>query len=92
LCQIFLEESPKLLQTLRQAVVAGDAEAAMRAAHSFKGELSYLGAEDATHAARALEHMGHEKDLSRAADMLASLERKVAEVCLSMKSARGSPQ
>jgi HPt (histidine-containing phosphotransfer) domain-containing protein len=37
----------------------------MRAAHTFKGELSYLGAEEATHAARALEDMGHEKDLSR---------------------------
>jgi two-component system, sensor histidine kinase and response regulator len=40
LCQIFLEESPKLLRTLRQAALAGDADAVMRAAHSFKGELS----------------------------------------------------
>lgn len=92
LCQIFLEESPKLLQTLRQAAVAGDAEAVMRAAHSFKGELSYLGAEEATHAARILENMGHEKDLSGADATLVSLERQVTELCLSMKSARGSRQ
>jgi two-component system sensor histidine kinase/response regulator len=91
LCQIFLEESPKQLHVLRRAVVAGDADAAMRAAHSFKGELSYLGAEDATQAARALENMAQEKDLSRAAQALASLEREVAELFLSIKSARVSP-
>jgi HPt (histidine-containing phosphotransfer) domain-containing protein len=64
----------------------------MRAAHSFNGELSYLGAEDATQSARALEEMGHEKDLSRAGDTLASLEREIAELYLSMRNTRGSPR
>jgi len=59
---------------------------------SFKGELNYLGAEEATHHARVLEDMGHEKDLSGADATLVSLERQVTELCLSMKSARGSRQ
>jgi hypothetical protein len=33
LCQIFLEESPKQLQKVRQAVAEADAQAVMRAAH-----------------------------------------------------------
>jgi HPt (histidine-containing phosphotransfer) domain-containing protein len=42
LCQIFLEESPKLLHKLRQAIGDTDAEAVMRAAPSLKAELGYL--------------------------------------------------
>ena len=85
LCHIFLEESPKLLQTLQRATAAGDAEGVMRAAHSLKGEASYLGADGTTHAARQLEEMGKSKDLSRARDMLAVLEREVASLHLELK-------
>jgi len=41
LCQIFLEESPKLVQKLREAISDCDPKAVMRAAHSLKGELGY---------------------------------------------------
>ena len=61
LCHIFLEESPKLLQRLHQAVAAGDTDGVMRAAHSFRGEAGYLGADASSHAARQLEDMGHNK-------------------------------
>jgi CheY-like chemotaxis protein len=85
LCHIFLEESPKLLHTLQQAVAAGDAEGVMRAAHSLKGEASYLGADGTSHAARQLEEMGRSKDLSRAIDVLAALEREVTSLHLELK-------
>jgi two-component system, sensor histidine kinase and response regulator len=61
LCQIFLEESPKLLEKLRQAVASGDSDGVMRAAHSLKGESSYLGAGGTSQAARQLEEMGAAK-------------------------------
>ena len=64
LCQIF----PKQLQKLRQAVADADAQAVMRAAHCVKGELGYLGAAGASQAAQQLEDMGHENDLSHAAE------------------------
>ncbi len=77
LCHIYLEESPKLLEKLRQGVVDGDAEAVRRAAHSIKGEVGYLGAEKASQAARQLENMGRDQDLSQAAVVFAVLESEL---------------
>jgi two-component system sensor histidine kinase/response regulator len=90
LCQIFLEESPKLLQKLQQAVAAGDADGVMRAAHSLKGESSYLGAGGTSQAARQLEEMGRGNDLSRAGETLGVLEREVAGLRLNLKELAGA--
>ena len=89
LCQIFLEESPKFLQKLRQALVDGDPEAVLQAAHNLKGELSYLGAGSASQIARRLEDMGDDKDLSQAVETLASLERELAHLHSAMKDSTG---
>jgi two-component system, sensor histidine kinase and response regulator len=92
LCQIFLEESPKLLEKLHLALAAGNTDGVMRAAHSLKGESSYLGAGGTSQAARQLEEMGRSKDLSRASDTLAALEREVASLHLGLKElAVGTP-
>jgi two-component system sensor histidine kinase/response regulator len=90
LCQIFLEESPKLLQKLRQAVAAGDSNAVMHAAHSLKGESGYLGAGGTSQAARQLEEMGRNQDLSGASDTLAVLEREVESLHLDLKDLAGA--
>jgi two-component system, sensor histidine kinase and response regulator len=92
LCQIFLEESPKLLQKLRQAVVDTDPDAVMRAAHSLKGELGYLGAAGASQAARELEDMGHKKNLLGAGEALLVLEREMAGLQLALKDPAGAIQ
>jgi signal transduction histidine kinase/CheY-like chemotaxis protein len=92
LCQIFLQESPKLLEKLRHAVADQDAEAVMRAAHSIKGEVSYLAAGKALQAARALEEMGHGHDLSGTADRFAVLEKELNELYHSMAASEGVPQ
>jgi len=89
-CEIFLEESPKLLKKLQQAVAAGDADGVVRAAHSLKGESSYLSASGTSRAARQLEEMGHNKDLSHARDTLAVLEREVAGLQLDLKALEGA--
>ncbi len=73
---IFLEEAPKLLARLRQAVEAGDTAVIERTAHSLKGELSYFGSPAAEYA-RELEKIGKEKNLDRAPEVLASLEQEV---------------
>ena len=89
-CEIFLEESPKLLKKLQQAVAAGDADGVVRAAHSLKGESSYLSAGGTSRAARQLEEMGHNKDLSHARDTLAVLEREVAGLHFDLKALEGA--
>ena len=90
LCQIFLEESPKLMEKLQQAVVAGDSDGVMRAAHSLKGESSYLGAGGTSQAARQLEEMGRSQDLSRARKTLAVLEREITTLHLDLKDVAGA--
>jgi CheY-like chemotaxis protein len=90
LCHIFVEESPKLLQKLHQAVAAGDTDGVMRAAHSLKGEAGYLGADGTSRAAQQLEEMGHNKDLSRASETLAALEREVASLHLDLTETAGA--
>jgi HPt (histidine-containing phosphotransfer) domain-containing protein len=77
LCGIFLSESPKLLEKLREAIAEGEAGAVMRAAHSLKGEVSYLSAPAATEDAGWLEDMGHNHDISRAPEVLLVLEREM---------------
>jgi signal transduction histidine kinase/DNA-binding response OmpR family regulator len=90
LCHIFLEESPKLLQKLQQAVADGDSDGVMRAAHSLKGESSYLGAGGTSQAARQLEEMGRNRDLSHASNTLAVLEREVASLHIDLKDLAGA--
>jgi HPt (histidine-containing phosphotransfer) domain-containing protein len=59
------------------------------AAHSLKGELGYLGAEDAVQAARELEDMGHDKNLSHAAELFIVLERELARLHRDLKDPTG---
>jgi HPt (histidine-containing phosphotransfer) domain-containing protein len=80
LCQIFLKESPKLMEQLRLGMADGDAEAVQRAAHSLKGEVSYLAAAGATQAARRLEDIGHEKDPSLGPEAIRRMERELNDL------------
>ena len=90
LCQIFFEEYPKLLQKLRQAIAEADADGLMRAAHSLKGELGYLGAKMAEQASRELEDMGHEKNLARADGVFTLLERELGALRSAIQESMGA--
>jgi HPt (histidine-containing phosphotransfer) domain-containing protein len=85
LCQIFLKESPRLMEKLRQGMASGDAEAVQRAAHSLKGEVSYLAAAGATQAARHLEDMGRERDLSAVSAAIRLMERELDDLRQAIK-------
>jgi HPt (histidine-containing phosphotransfer) domain-containing protein len=89
MCGIFLTESASLLEKLRQAIAGGEAAAVMRAAHSLKGEVSYLSAPAAAEAARRLEDMGHQRDISQAPEALALLEREMEVLCRSIREFAG---
>ena len=90
LCQIFLDESPKLVAKLRHALAAGDCDGLMRAAHSLKGESSYLGAGRTSQAARQLEEMGRNQDLVHASHTLAELEREISSLHDELKDLTGA--
>jgi len=89
LCQIFLQEAPKLMSRLKEAVGSQDFDGVTKSAHSLKGESSYLSAAAVSTAARELEHMGREKDLSRAPDTLIVLEHELAQLCSALEDMAG---
>ena len=74
--EIFVEETPKLMVRLQQAVVEGDAHGIESMAHSLRGELSYFDAV-AAGKARELEEMGRESHLEQTAAVLASFQNEV---------------
>jgi CheY-like chemotaxis protein/HPt (histidine-containing phosphotransfer) domain-containing protein len=84
--QIFLEETPKNLDGLRQAISRGDAETIEKTAHSPKGELGYLGIPGVSQKVRELEKMGRRHDLQHAAGVFAAIETEISAVLNSMRS------
>jgi HPt (histidine-containing phosphotransfer) domain-containing protein len=93
LCQIFLKESPRLMEKLRQGLAEGDGEAVQRAAHSLKGEVSYLAAAGAAQAARRLEDLGSEGDLSVVSEAIRLMERELDDLRQAIEDdAAGAPR
>lgn len=82
--QIFLEESPKQVADLRQALTEGNSELLERAAHSLKGALGYLGVLDACQKARDLEQLGRNRNLAQAAEIFAVFETEMSTVAAQM--------
>jgi PAS domain S-box-containing protein len=83
--EIFLEEGPKQMTTLRHAIADGDAECIEKTAHSLRGELGYLGISQVSQKARELEEMGRKHDLQHTAEVFAAFETGIAGVLLSMR-------
>ena len=81
-----------MLRKLRQALADGDAVAVMRAAHSLKGEVGYLGAGGASQAARQVEDMGRENKLTEAPETMIVLEREISALYFAMKDPAGALQ
>jgi two-component system, sensor histidine kinase and response regulator len=75
---LFLQEYPELLDSMRQALAAGDATRLERAAHSLKGSASNFGAYACVEAALELERRARSLDLDRAPETLATLELRLA--------------
>jgi CheY-like chemotaxis protein len=90
LCQIFLRESPKLLERLRAAIAASDAAELERAAHSLKGEAGYLSGSGASRVAQQLQETAGRNDLSRAPELFAMLEQEVAALRIAMQEPAGA--
>ena len=80
LVDLFLEESPRLVDEIRVALDKKDAKAAERGAHSLKGSTGNLAAKLASEAARKLERLAHAGDLVNAESALEELECQL--VCL----------
>jgi PAS domain S-box-containing protein len=78
LIDLFLAESGPLLQELSEAVANQDANGLNRTAHKLKGSVSIFGSRAVRETASAMETMGHERDLRKAAPALAELKQRMA--------------
>ena len=75
---LFLDDYPKSLCELREAVQAGDAKRVERSAHGLKGSVSNFGARPAVEAALQLETMGRAQKLVEVEQVLRTLELALA--------------
>jgi two-component system, sensor histidine kinase and response regulator len=77
---ILLEELPRQMASLREAIASGNAEAIEKLAHSIKGELGYLSLSEVLRNASDLDASGREADIVLSASMYRRLEAGVSEL------------
>jgi two-component system sensor histidine kinase/response regulator len=83
---IFIDEAPRHLKNLGEALASGDFEAVERSAHSLKGELGYLGIEEILRKARDLERLGRDRDLARAGEIYMSFATDMDAVIAGLRA------
>jgi len=84
LMEIFLEETPKQLIVLENAMLASNFEDVYRAAHTLKGELGYLALFEAAEKAKHLEMLAQEHEQEGLPAAIASLKQDLADVAAAM--------
>lgn len=71
----FMEELPRQLEALRQALCRGDWESSRRWAHTIKGSAGNVGAMELKEVAFQVEMCSKERDLAKAAQSMEGLEK-----------------
>jgi PAS domain S-box-containing protein len=77
---LFLDDSPKLLAEIREAIARGDSLRLERAAHRLKGSAGSFCAQAVYQVALRLEEMGREKDLHHAVEACTELEEAMGRL------------
>jgi CheY-like chemotaxis protein len=77
LSKLFCEESPKMMAAIQEAVANRDPERIQRSAHSLKGAVATLAAQETFEAALRLERLGRSGDLSHVDKAYGLLEKRV---------------
>ena len=78
--QAFVEECPRLVRELEQAIADRDAVSMRRAAHTLKSSTRYFGATQATSCARSLEEMGSQSEFSQASALFRELRQALEQL------------
>ena len=77
LVDIFIQQSPSLMDAIRAAIDAEDAAALRRAAHALKGTIGNFPAGPARGVAARMEGIGFDADFAAARETLPLLEQEV---------------
>jgi two-component system sensor histidine kinase/response regulator len=78
--EAFVEQTPRLLQGIRDAIGVRDSKSIYEKAHTLKGAVSNFGVADAVQAAGEIERAGKENAIDRAAELLPLLEAKLRDL------------
>ena len=89
---LFLEDSPKLLDIIRRALAAGDADAAYRGAHTLKGSAGNFDAHVAVALAQRLEARAREGNIEAASSAFAALEEEMVSLQTTLKGTQEALQ
>jgi HPt (histidine-containing phosphotransfer) domain-containing protein len=82
---IYLEDTPKQIAQLEQALASGDASVATRAAHTMKGSSGNFGAEALMQVAKEAELAAKAGDLAAASKLVPELKRRFEIVAVALK-------
>jgi len=88
--EIFLDDVPKHMAALGQAIADGNTKAIERVAHTLKGELGYLGISEVSRKACEMEEFGQKSDVRLAASLYATFEPELCELLISMRRMMGA--
>lgn len=80
LIDVFLNDTPELIQQMHTGLSAGDIELVRRAAHSLKSNSASFGANRLTEASRKLEMTAKDGTLDGAVPQLAAVEAEYAQL------------
>jgi len=77
---MYMDRTPKMMESLREAVAAGRASAMQEAAHSLKSSSGNVGAMNLVALCKELEQMGRENSLQSASEVLTRIEAEYEAV------------
>ena len=80
LVDLFVDDVPSRLESIREAMAAGDPEALVRTAHSLKGSAATLGADRMAELCRQMEVSGRAGEVPQGQGLLESLEAEFEQV------------
>ncbi len=87
---LFLSETPRMLEDVREAVTSGDAGTVERTAHRLKGSLVAIAAKPAADEAFRLEKLGREGAVAGASQVLNCLEQEIDRLMPDIRQATGA--
>jgi HPt (histidine-containing phosphotransfer) domain-containing protein len=85
LIEIYLNDSPKLLEGLQEAIIRADATALQEAAHSLKSISANMGALTLRALCEELETMGRKKLMEGIAEVLSKVSKEYEKVVIALK-------
>ena len=85
IARLFLEDCPKRLSVMRDALSCGDCGTLERVAHSLKGSVSNFAAADAMRAARELEELARARNVDRVHEACAKVDVEVTRLAAALR-------